>query len=85
MGYSAGSFSDTGEQLIMSLTLTIGPSFEFAMSRSSLYLEAFGFELAITPASVSAPGSSWWEVSRYELGTGWRVVLGPLCVELGRS
>lgn len=67
----------------MAATLTLTRTFEVSISRSSLYLEAFGFALF---AALDRPeGAPMWELSRFEVGQGWGLQLGPLKVDAGRA
>lgn len=67
----------------MAATLSITRTFEVSLSRSSLYVELFG--LALFAAIDRTQGVPMWEVSRWELGHGWRLQLGPLKVDAGRA
>lgn len=67
----------------MAASLALARAFEVSVTRSSLYLEAFGLALF---ASFDRPeGAPMWELSRWELGHGWRLQLGPLKVDAGRA
>lgn len=65
----------------MAATLTINRTFEVSLSRSSLYLEAFG--LALFAAIDRPEGAPMWELSRFEVGQGWSLQLGLLRVDAG--
>ncbi len=67
----------------MAATLAIAPSFEVSVSRSSLYIRAFWWELF---ASLGRPdGAPLCELARWESGRGWGLLLGPLSVDAGRA
>ena len=67
----------------MAATLATSRVFEVSVTRSSLYVEALG--LALFAALDRPECAPMWELSRWELGHGWRLQLGPLKVDAGRA
>jgi hypothetical protein len=73
----------------MALSLSIGPRFaqqdcEFTITRSSLFLGVG--RCSIFADLFGAPdGAPRWEVSRWELSHGWRVIVGSFMAEIGTA
>lgn len=67
----------------MALSLSLSRPIELQASLSSLFIEAGSFSLF---ARFERPQAGhWWEVSRWERGTGLKIIAGPLVIEAGNG